>query len=250
MHALVATGRVRQELVHLPPVLSARAQLSRLLAPAVRPTILVNKHAIAISAVRGATVRGAAVLLATQRTFGEVQVHVVGLHQVVVDLVEAVDGADEVRADVALLVECLEPPPDAHPLVQLELWVRIVLLLGVHPLLHVERAGPVVQPVRDVRRLRIHGAHLPHDGHLRDGVSVDQEVGAGIRFFEVKELFDRDGAQGLVGEALIGGRGGNTLDQVRNRSYIEEKGTTWWKQVCRTSCAYLLPTLSSLAAWL
>lgn len=194
MNTLVAAGCLGQEPVHALGAGPARAQLRVALAAAV----LVHKHALAGSRVPvgGGTGAVGAILLRRRRVaLCEVEVHVGRLEHVVVDLVEVVDGADEVGADVALLVERLEAAPHAHVLVQGVLGVGVLLLVGVHPLLDVDDASAVVEPVGDVGGLRADLAHLPDDGDLCDGVAVDGEVGAGVGLFEVEELFDGYGAE-------------------------------------------------------
>lgn len=222
VHALVCTRRVGKKLVHLACVGAACTQLGHFLAPAVPvgPAVLVDKHTVAGTHVSVDSVRGviSVVLLAVgaQRPFDIVQVDVGGLELVVVDLVEAVDGADKMGADVALLTESLEAAPDAHPLIGLVLGVGILLFVGVDPLLDIDGAGAIIETVRDVGLLRVDGSHLTHDGHLRDGVTVDEKVGSGISLLKVEELLDGHGAQRLVGEALCAGAGrlGNVTDGV------------------------------------
>lgn len=202
MHAFIAAGRLGQELEHALGAGPTGAELRGVLAAAVC-AVRVDEHAVAAAGVAVAVarpVRGAQVAL------GQVEVHVGRLEQVVVDLVEVVDGADEVGADVALPAEGLEATPHAHVLLELVLGLQVLLLVGVDPLLDVYDAGAVVEAVGYVGGLRVDLAHLADDGDLGDGVAVDGEVGAGVCFFEVDELLDCYGAEGLVGETLDGGR--------------------------------------------
>jgi hypothetical protein len=89
-------------------------------------------------------------------------------------------------------------------LVQGVLGVGVLLLVGVDPLLDVDDARAVVEPVGDVGGLRADLPYLPDDGDLCDRVAVDGEVGAGVGLLEVEELFDGYGAERLVCEALFG----------------------------------------------
>lgn len=202
MYTLVATGRICQKAIHPLSNVADRVQLRCLFALPVLER-LVDKHAAAIARVAISTV--AVDVLTTgagQRTLGQVQVHVESLELVVVDLIEVWDGAHKVGADVALAVEGLEAAPDAYVLVQRVFGLQVILLVGVDPLFDVDGARAVIQAVGDVGLLRVDGADLAHDSDLCDGVVVDGEVGAGVGFFEIKELFDGYGAEGLVGKAL------------------------------------------------
>lgn len=209
MHALVPTRRLGQALVHALGTRPTRSQLRIALAAAAR-AIRVHKHAVTTTTTttRRVPVNAAAgpvgpVLRGSRVALGEVEVDVGRLEHVVVDLVEVVDGADEVGADVPLLVEGLEAAPHAHVLVEGVPGLGVLLLVGVDPLLDVDDAGAVVDPVRDVGGLRVHLPHLPDDGDLGDGVAVYDEVGAGVGLLQVEELLDGYGAEGLVCETLF-----------------------------------------------
>lgn len=204
MHALVAAGRIGKEPEHALGAGRAGAELGRVLVAAVG-AVRVDKHAVAVPGVAVAVTVGAA---AAELALGQVEVDVGGLEHVVVDLVEVVDGADEVGADVALAAEGLEAAPDADVLVGLVLGLQVLGLVGVDPLLDVDGARAVVEAVGYVGRLRVDLAHLADDGDLGDGVAVDGEVGARVCLLEVVELLDRHGAEGLVGEILDGGGSG------------------------------------------
>lgn len=197
MHTLIATRCIRQEPEHPLRVWSHQSQLLCLFALAI-VVGLIDKHAAPIG---GIAIAIAAVLLsitASQRALGEVQMHGQALELVVVDLVEIVDGAHKVGANVTLLVERLETTPYAHILVQGIFGFGILLLVSVDPFLDIDGARAVVETVRDVGGLGVYGANLADNGDLRDGVIVDGEVGAGVGFFEVEELLDGDGPKRLV----------------------------------------------------
>lgn len=191
MHTLIATRGIRQEPEHLLCIWSTLGQFLCLFALAVL-VWLIDKHAATVS---GIAIAVAAIFLpisTPQRTLGEVQMHSQALELVIVDLVEVVDGAHKVGANVALLVEGLETAPHAHVLVQGVFGFGILLFVGVDPLLDIDGACAVVESVRDVGGLRVHGANLANDGDLRNGMVVDGEVGAGVGFFEIEELLDGD----------------------------------------------------------
>lgn len=155
MHTLVATWCIRQEPEHPLRVWSHQSQLLCLFALAV-VVGLIDKHAAAIG---GIAIANATILLrvtASQRALGEVQMHSQALELVVVDLVEIVDGAHKVGANVTLLVERLEATPYAHVLVQRIFGFGILLLVGVDPFLDVDGAGAIVETVRDVGGLGVY----------------------------------------------------------------------------------------------
>ena len=116
----------------------------------------------------------------------------------VVDLVEVGDRADDVGADVALVVERLEAAPDANVRVELVALVSLLLLVGVYPLLDLDLAGAVVNLECDVCRLRVDAANLADKGDLRCGRAFNLEVGARVAFFGLDDLLDGYGAEGLV----------------------------------------------------
>lgn len=202
MHTFVSTRRVGQEVEHLPRIRPTSTQFRVRLAVAVCP-VRVDKHAIAGTSISIACAPLTA--FPAQRALGIVQVDVGGLEGMVVDLVEVVDSPDEVGANVALLIERLEAAPHAHILVGLVLRVTVLDLVGIDPLLDIDGARAVVDLVRNVGRLRVDGADLADDGHLRDGVAVDGEIRAGVRLFEIVQLFDGYGTERLVCIALHGG---------------------------------------------
>lgn len=197
MHTLIATRCIRQEPEHPLRVWSHQSQLLCLFALAI-VVGLIDKHAATIGGISIAVVAILLSVTAPQRALGEVQMHGQALELVVVDLVEVIDGAHKVGANVSLLVEGLEATPYAHVLVQRIFGFGILLLVGVDPFLDVDCAGAVVETVRDVGGLGVYGANLADDGDLGDGVVVDGEVGAGVGFFEVEELLDGDGPERFV----------------------------------------------------
>jgi hypothetical protein len=123
------------------------------------------------------------------------------IQQVVVDLVEILDLADEVRSDMLLAVELGQPPEHSHICVRFEGGIGAAVgAFGVNPLLDVDVAGAVVNLVGDVCCLGLDAADLTDEGYLGDGDAVDGEAGAGIGFFGFDELFDGYGAEGVVCE--------------------------------------------------
>lgn len=125
------------------------------------------------------------------------QVHDRRLEQVVRDLVVVRDGADDVRADVALVVEGLEAAPDARVRVLYErgLAGAAVGVVGVgsiriDPLLHLDGAGAVVEFVGYVCCLRADVADLADEGHLCYFDAVDAELGVRVGLGGVDELLD------------------------------------------------------------
>jgi hypothetical protein len=106
------------------------------------------------------------------------------LEQVIVDLVEVLDGPDVVGADEALAVEALQAAVDAHVRIEAEAGRRLALV-GVDPLLDVDDARAVVDAVCDVDRLRVDGADLADDGDLRGRLAVDLQLGLRVGFFAV-----------------------------------------------------------------
>lgn len=122
------------------------------------------------------------------------------------DLIEVLDGANDVGSDVALVVEAAQAAPHAHV---------VVLVQGgehgvgggvrVEPLLDLDEAAAVVELVRCVGGLRGQRADLPDEADLRDLVPVELEFGVGVRLLRVDELFDGYGAEGVFAEGLGGG---------------------------------------------
>lgn len=135
----------------------------------------------------------------------EVEVHGRGFEQVVGDFVLVVDGADDVRADVALVVEGFHAAPDAGPLADLQLALagdgvaELVVLggVGVDPLLDLDGAGAVVELVGHVRGLGGDVADLANEGDLRDLGAFDGEFGVGVRLGGGEDLEDGEGAEGV-----------------------------------------------------
>lgn len=133
---------------------------------------------------RGAGVRGK--LLG--RPAREVEVHGRGFEEVVGDFVLVVDGADDVRADVAFVVEGFHAAPDAGPFADLQLALagdgvaELVVLgrVGVDPLFDFDGAGAVVELVGHVRGLGGDVADLADEGDLRDLGAFDGEFGVGV----------------------------------------------------------------------
>lgn len=170
MHALVATGRVVDEVEHLLRRDGASPQLARVRRPATGTStagtaivpvvvIAVDEHAIAAASTVSSAV-------STEGALGEVEVDVGGLEEVVVDLVEVGDGADEVGADVALAVEGLDAAPDADVALEVEAGGVVVLLIRVDPLLGLDETRAVVELEGDVCWLRGDLADLGDEGYL------------------------------------------------------------------------------------
>lgn len=168
MHAFVAAGRVVDEVEHLLRGDGAALQLApvrRTTGPAagraaVPAVVAVDEHAVAAAGPSSSS------SCSSQRTLGEVQVDVGGLEEVVADLVEVGDGADEVGADMALAIEGLDAAPDADVALELEASGVVVLLIRVDPLLGLDQAGAVVELEGDVCRLRGDLADLGDEGYL------------------------------------------------------------------------------------
>lgn len=157
---------------------------------------LIDKHAVSSTVLFRAT--GTCCALAVE------QMHVCRLEQVVIDLVEILNLAYEVGADVFLAAEALETTPHADKGVGgnstgAAAVLAFALCFRVDPLLDVDGARAVVDLVRDVGRLRLDRAHLAHDGHLGYGVAIDGGIHAGVGVFPVEELLDGYGAEGFVG---------------------------------------------------
>lgn len=90
--------------------------------------------------------------------------HIRRLNKMVVNLIEIINGPDEVRADMFLPVEALQSAPDTDVLVRLILRGLIAAVLpralGVDPFLDVDGGCAVVEGVGDVGRLRVDLADL------------------------------------------------------------------------------------------
>src|SRR5690348_15559944 len=122
MDTLVAARSVVHKAKHLLGQARASGQFRRccISTSLVVVAATVDKHAISFAV--GTT-------LATKGPLGKVQVNICGLEHVVADLVEVLDGPDDVCADVPLAVEGLEASPDTDMRVELEL--RVVVVVGV-----------------------------------------------------------------------------------------------------------------------
>ncbi len=199
MCSLGGSRRVTQAVVHGLRIPRAGIELATHGAAVLRTVpAAVHKHLVATTSMTSVLVSSCA-LLAWQ-ALGEGQVHVCGLEQVVIDLVEVVDGADEVGANVFPVVEGRETAVDAHVRVWLVFGVGIAGLLGIDPILDVNNARAVVDLVCDVGCLGVYGSHLSDDGNLADGVVVELEVGAWVGFLAVLDLLDGNGSKGVVGK--------------------------------------------------
>lgn len=202
MNALV-TGGIIDRLKHLPGQRTTGRKLTRRLARTtsrlVSELAATDKQAISICATA---------LVLAQGTPCKEQVHVRGLQQVIIHFVEIHDRPNDVRADMALVGEALQPSPDTHVRIQLEIGIGVVLLVHVDPLFYLDLAGAVVNLKGDVGGLRVDVADLADKGDLRDGRVVDLEVGACVGFFCFEDLLDCDGAEGFILVRLLG----NELD--------------------------------------
>jgi len=113
----------------------------------------------------------------------KIEVHVCGFEKVVCDFHFIGDRANDVGADVALVVEGLEAAPDAGVVVFNEFWFLVfggVVGGGVDvdPLFYFDSAGAVVEFVGDVGGLGGDVADLADEGNLY-GVVISEMLGEG-----------------------------------------------------------------------
>lgn len=200
--AVARVAAALEEIVHASRL--GRVSLIPRIVAAVVVAAVVDKHTIIIAIVVIMTRIPAGVGGPAAR---EVQVHVGGLEEVVVDLVEVADGLDDVRAHVPLVVVALEPAPDPHVVADAERargrGRARLHLVRVDPELHLDYAGPVVQLVRRVRRLRADGPHHAHERHLLHVRAVDPERRVPREGgFAVDDLLDCYGPEGFVYDCL------------------------------------------------
>lgn len=197
MQALVILRRVLQTLYHLP---RRHAQIRHRLLVVVG---LLHRLLAVRIAGGGGGAGGLGELLG--RAAREVEVHGRGFEEVVGDFVLVVDGADDVRADVAFVVEGLHAAPDAGPLSDFQFALpgdgvaELVVFrgVGVDPLFDLDGAGAVVEFVGHVCGLGGDVADLADEGDLGDFGAFDGEFGVGVGLRGGEDLQDGEGAEGV-----------------------------------------------------
>lgn len=206
MQALVILRRVLQTLHHLP---CRNAQI-RHRRRASLLVVFVLWGALAV----GVRIAGTCVLILGGLVGGparEVEVHGCGFEEVVVDFVFVVDGSDDVGADVAFFIECLQAAPDACPFSDFQFpfsgdrVTQFVVLwrVGIDPLFYFYGSCAVVEFVGHVCSLGGDVADLADEGYLGYLGAFDGEFGVWVGVGSREDLENGEGAEGVFAVDLL-----------------------------------------------
>ena len=163
-------------------------------------------------------------LALVEGTPGEVEVHVRGFEEVVGDFHLVCYRPDNVGTDMSLVIERLQPAPDACVFILSKLrFLRVGGVRGggvdVDPLFHLDGAGAVVELVGDVGGLGADVTDLADEGDLHYFDVVDAEFAFFVRLTGFKDLFYGDGAEGF---SAVGG-----LWEISWGAFAEEWKKGW-----------------------